>query len=168
MSSEQCSERCSERLASKTTSYTPLPSDYPFWEHGCQTQVHEQTVIEPAGSKGHFLLLQTCWPGLTEHTATMEAQNRACSSVFFLCLSGRNEPLWDCMHGLNFIILPADQSGTSQIASVSNQMWAVNGEWERDGDTGRGNGKEPVYNWTRQQWKPDIISWSICSWMKWS
>lgn len=49
---------------------------------------------------------------------------------FFLCLSGRNESLWDCMHGLNFIILPADQSGTSQIASVSNQMWAVNGEWE--------------------------------------
>lgn len=47
---------------------------------------------------------------------------------FFLCLSGRNESLWDLMHGLNFIILPADQSGTSQIASVSNQMRAENGK----------------------------------------
>lgn len=66
-----------------TSSYTPLPSDYPFWEHGRHTQVHEQAVIEPEGSKGHFLLLQTCWPGLTEHRATTEVQTRACSSVFF-------------------------------------------------------------------------------------
>lgn len=68
----------SQSRTETTSSYTPLLSNYLFWEHGCQTQVHEQTVIEPAGSKGHFLLLQTCWPGLTEHRASPEQSLLIC------------------------------------------------------------------------------------------
>lgn len=47
-----------------------------------------------------------------------------------------------------------------------NQMQAVNGEWDRDEDIRRGNGQKPVYNLTRQKWKPERIGYSTWFWLK--
>lgn len=112
-----------------TSSYTPLPSDYPFWEHGRQAQVHEQTVIEPAGSKGHFLLLQTCWPSTTEHRAIMEAQNRACSSVFFSASqAGTSHSGTTCMAwiSLSSLQIRAAQARLPQF-QIRCEQWMENG-----------------------------------------